>query len=161
LSADLREDCERTVADLTTLSGLLYDYLQVYSERIIELEDLSVSHENASIPVTVMRSGTRGRPFLFIAKDQIESLMEFGYTYTKIAGMFGVSERTLLRRRIELGLPIGRNYTDISDNDLDDSIRRFTHVSVLYMYIMVPYILQLLMSRVHNKKRGESVALRM
>ena len=73
-----------------------------------------------------MQSGTRGRPFLFVTKDQIETLMEFGYTYTKIAGMFGVSERTLLRRRIELGLPIGRNYTAISDNDLDDSIRRFT-----------------------------------
>lgn len=129
LSADLREDYERTVADLTTLSGILYDYIQVYSERILELQDLSVSHENASIPVTVMRSGTRGRPFLFITKDQIETLMEFGYTYTQIAGMFGVSERTLLRRRIELGLPIGRNYTAISDNDLDDSIRRFTHVS--------------------------------
>ena len=124
-------DCERTVADLTSLSALLYEYIQVYSERIMELEDLSVSHENACIPVTVMRSGTRGRPFLFITKDQIEVLMEFGYTYTKIAGMFGVSERTLLRRWIELGLPIGRNYTDISDNDLDDSIRRFTHVSVL------------------------------
>ena len=58
--------------------------------------------------------------------------MEFGYTYTQIAGMFGVSECTLLRRRIELGLPIGRNYTAISDNDLDDSIRRITHVSVLH-----------------------------
>ena len=65
----------------------------------------------------------------FITKDEIEALMEYGYTYTKIARMFGVSEHTLLRRRIELGLPTGRHFTDISDDDLDDSIRRITHVT--------------------------------
>ena len=52
LSADLRLDCERTVADLTSLSAVLYEYIQVYSERILETEDLSVSHKNACIPVT-------------------------------------------------------------------------------------------------------------
>ena len=97
----------------------------------MELEDLSVCHENASIPVTVMISDGRGRPFYFISKDQIEALMEFGYTYTKIVTMFGVSERTLLRRRIEFGLPIGRPLSHISDNELDDVIRRITHVSLI------------------------------
>lgn len=88
MSPDLRLDCERTIEDLTSLVAVLYEYLQIYTDRSMELEDSLVSHENASIPVTVMRSGASGRPFLFISKDQIETLLEFGYTYTKIASMF-------------------------------------------------------------------------
>ena len=130
LSPDLRLDCERTIEDLTSLTAILYEYHQVYTDRSMELEDSLVSHENASIPVTILRSGARGRPFMFITKDQIETLLDFGYTYTRIASMFGISERTLLRRRIEWGLPSGRRLSEIGDDDLDDCIRRIVHVSL-------------------------------
>lgn len=134
LSHDLRADCQRTIEDLTLLTAVLYEYFQVYTERGMELEDSLVSHENASIPVTILRSGARGRPFMFISKDQIEALLDFGYTYTRIATMFGISERTLLRRRIEWGLPSGRYLSEISDDDLDDSIRRIIHVSLAKVF---------------------------
>ena len=45
-----------------------------------------------------------------------------------MARMFGVSVRTFLRRRNELGLQIGRNYSNISDSDLDDLIRSLVQV---------------------------------
>jgi hypothetical protein len=37
--------------------------------------------------------------------------------------MIGVSERTLLRRRVEYSLPVGVTFTDITDGDLDVAIR--------------------------------------
>lgn len=47
---------------------------------------------------------------------QLETLIELGYSYSTIARVFGVSERMILRRRLEYDLPIG-----ITDNDLDVS----------------------------------------
>ena len=46
-----------------------------------------------------------------------------GFNYRTIATMFGVSEKTPLRRRSEYGLPVGHSFTDISDTDLDAAVR--------------------------------------
>ena len=57
-----------------------------------------------------------------LSKVQIETLIELGYNYGTIARMFGVSERTLLRRRVQYDLPIGLTFTSITDNDLDVTV---------------------------------------
>ena len=44
--------------------------------------------------------------------------------------MLGVSERTLLRRRVDSQLPIGRPYSEISDNNLDAAVREIIEVSL-------------------------------
>ena len=57
---------------------------------------------------------------MFVSKEQLESLFELGFTYAKVAKMLCMSERTLQRRRSELGLPIGQSllYSQLSDEEL-------------------------------------------
>lgn len=64
---------------------------------------------------------TGGRPAYHIEKDLIEQLRETGMTWTAIARFIGVSEKTLYRKRSELGVQEG--FSDISDNDLDKEIK--------------------------------------
>ena len=45
--------------------------------------------------------GERGRPAFMISQDQMEGLLELGF---RIADIIGVSERTIRRRQIMLGL---------------------------------------------------------
>ena len=50
--------------------------------------------------------------------------MELGFSYSKIPRMLCISERTLQRRRPELGLRVGRNmlYSTLSDEQLDEVV---------------------------------------
>ena len=76
----------------------------------------------------VSRNGFRGRPAYIISKVQLETLIELGFDYNTIARMLGVSERTILRRRVEFGLPVGCTFTDITDDDLDNAVRGILQV---------------------------------
>jgi hypothetical protein len=97
------------------------------SDNVLQIEDLSNGPDRI-LQSLVLRNGLRGRPPFVISKVQLETLIELGYTYSTIARMYGVSERTLLRRRVEYGLPIGLSFTDISDDDLDITVRGILHV---------------------------------
>lgn len=61
-----------------------------------------------------------GRPRVVITRQQIEALREIHFSWSSIAILLGVSERTLERRREEFEMPKGRAcYADISDEELD------------------------------------------
>ena len=93
----------------------------MYSENAAKMED-SFNCDRC-IQLLVTRSGFRGRPAYIISKAQLETLIELGFNYSAIARMLGVSERTILRRRVEFGLPVGVTFTDITDGDLDCAVR--------------------------------------
>ena len=80
-----------------------------------------------------------GRPKIFISRSQIESLFELGFTYARIAKMLSISERTLQRRRTELGLPVGRSmlYSPLSDQELDHVIASVLQVRLLLCYAII------------------------
>jgi len=63
--------------------------------------------------------GSPGRLRVIISKDQLSGL----------AKMFGVSARTLHRRRFEFVMHIGRNCKSISEIYLDDVIRALCRYS--------------------------------
>ena len=66
------------------------------------------------------RSNGRGRPSYLIHQEELEALIELGFSFNQIASMLGVSERTIRRRREIFGLPIGaEHYSQISDQHLD------------------------------------------
>ena len=76
-------------------------------------------------------SRIRGRPRFLIPKAQLEGLRSLHFTWNKIAQMLGVSERTIRRRREELGMNVGQTdaYSDIPDDDLDILVSRILHFS--------------------------------
>ena len=68
-------------------------------------------------------SGSRGRPKYIISRQQIAYLRELHFPWTKIASVLGVSTKTLLRRRQELGMTDEPNWSVISDQDLRGIVR--------------------------------------
>ena len=68
--------------------------------------------------VTSSLPSTGGRPSYDITKAQIEQLRDTGMNWKSIANFFGVSERTLHRRRVVYG--IEASFTNIK---LDDQVR--------------------------------------
>ena len=122
----LAEDNNQTVKDLYTLINIVQLKVAPYIE-IVNSNQTTDAHScvNGSLAsmVASVRSG-RGRPKIFVSKDQLESLFELGFTYVKVAKMLCISERTLQRRRSELGLPVGRSllYSQLSDQELDDVV---------------------------------------
>ena len=65
---------------------------------------------------------TGERPAFNITKEQIEQLKDTGMNWKSIARFLGISYRILLRRREEYG--IEQSFSDISDDSLDEEVRR-------------------------------------
>ena len=96
-STPLREECAAVVQDISHLIAILHEFAHFYSEHAMEAEDLS-SGPDLLLQCPVTQTGAPGRPAIIISQAQIETLVEIGFNYTTIVRMFGVSERTLLRR---------------------------------------------------------------
>ena len=126
-SLSFRAECNTVLQDLHQLSSILHGYVHLYSENAVQIED-SFNCSDRSIQLLVSRNGFRGRPAYIISKVQLETLIELGFDYNTIARMLGVSERTILRRRVEFGLPVGCTFTDITDDDLDNAVRGILQV---------------------------------
>lgn len=120
-------ECASVLLDLTQLSSLLHGFVRLYSEKAFEIEDTS-NGPDSILQCSVRRIGLRGRPAYIVSRVQLETLIELGYNYSTISRMFGISERTLLRRRLEYDLPVGHTFTDITDNDLDITISSILRV---------------------------------
>ena len=111
-------------------STLFCTVVQCYSDKAIDIEDTS-SRPDSIIQCPVHQNGSHGWPAYVISKVQLQTLIELGYSYSMIARMFGVSERTILRRRLEYDLPIGITFTSITDNDLDVTVSSMLRVCTI------------------------------
>ena len=141
------EEYERTLSVLTTrieesfaqeitLIGYLHQLLGILNELRRHFEaiaeesegDIDSFEESATQPiVTITRNGEVGRPRLALAREQLETLHgEAGFRWADVARILNISERTVRRRRLEFGLPVGRDveFSDISDEELDSHVRQ-------------------------------------
>ena len=117
-SASMQSECRTVVHEL---SAIPHHFAQLYGDKAMEIEDMTSSPDTL-IRCPVTRSGTPGRPSIIISQAQIETL-----ELATIASMFGISPRTLMSRS-DYALPSGCSFTEISDSDLDSSIRSITQV---------------------------------
>ena len=67
----------------------------------------------------------RGRPSKDIMKDQLSFLIEQGFKISDISLLFDCSRRTIERRIKDYGLVL-RNYSSLSDSELDDLVVEIT-----------------------------------
>ena len=85
-----------------------------------------------------------GRPRVHVTREQLQSLHEdAGFTWSEISRTLGISERTLSRRRHELGMRVeGEEFSSLSDSELDDIIRKtyFRNDFSSLMYDLIRYI---------------------
>ena len=98
------------------------------------LDEGDLARETPLSTVSLIPHGTPGRPSFFISRSQLEAFMELGFSNSTIARMLCISERTLQRRRAELGLPVGRSmlYSSISDEELDEIVSDIMQVYHFY-----------------------------
>ncbi len=155
LSGDTAEFFSRRLEEYQRTLGVMYSRLREYrpssteqlgedmgqlinviGRRIERLEPLynddhseqSDAHENnEELPLGPFNSNSCvGRPRVEITQEQIEVLRNnLGFKWTDIARMFGVSSRTLNRRRQEIGMAVGHehNFSPLTDNELDILVR--------------------------------------
>ena len=64
-----------------------------------------------------------GRPAFDISAEQLEHLLELGFSATTTASLLGVSRSTVCRRMRDFGLSCSLKYCCISDESLDDIVR--------------------------------------
>ena len=89
-------------------------------ERINKFEE----NELHFVCPTNAENGGKGRPKLVIPQEQLEGLRSLGFSWTGIAKMLGVSERTIRRRREAFGIPTtGQAFSQIDDNEIDRKIQ--------------------------------------
>jgi hypothetical protein len=98
-------------------SGLEEFYLEMRCV-VAALSDLLDSESRQIYAINAHRG--RGRPKVYINKDQLQFLLESNFKLKDIASMFLVSQRTI-KRRIQLyGLEDIFAYSNISDSELDN-----------------------------------------
>ena len=101
------------------LFGSLSDSLTTLSRNISEI--LNAQNQEKEERHVGFHPSTGRRPAYDITKGAIEQLRETGMNWRSIAVCLGVSEQTLYRRRIQYG--IDNNFTDITEEELDDQIK--------------------------------------
>ncbi len=74
-------------------------------------------------PVTVRHSGRPGRPAYEITCETLELLRDLGFSWAKVAKMFGVSQRTISRRVAEFQIWQRTEESQISDDTLLEKVR--------------------------------------
>ena len=92
-------------------------YRSIHSEREAINDNQSLGRSEQVGP---------GRPRFAMTREQLEALnnCSSGFRWSEISRAFGVSERTLRRRRHELGMTVeGRQFSDLSDTQLDTIVR--------------------------------------
>ena len=107
------------IEDIEVLLQVLSNHCNHIVEWTLRQESEHPRLAAGSCPVTSPCHMRQGRTPYDIRKEDLESLLELGFNFVQIAEILGVSERTIRRRRMLFGLPVGSNFSPISDDDLD------------------------------------------
>ena len=111
------------------------------NELVFVMNELSRDSERSTFTASsslndrlsaVSRNGLVGRPRLQILQEQLQTLyIDAGFRWADIGRILGISERTLRRRRHEFGLPVGvgEDFSDVSNDDLDECVREILEVT--------------------------------
>ena len=149
ISGDTAEFCSRQLEEYQrtllviyrrdNLGQLIEDIAQLVGRRIERLEaffnDENVMQSEGNQQFNVLgevRMGYVGRPRVEITQEQIEVLRNrVDFQWADIARMFGISTRTLNRRRQEFGMPLGQehNFSNLTDTKLDSIVREILSIT--------------------------------
>ena len=76
-----------------------------------------------SYRVEQLSNGQRGRPRFNVPREQLEFLIERGFSIPDIAHILGISVRTIERRLLQFGLSATQAFTSIDNQSLDHTIQ--------------------------------------
>ena len=122
------------ISDLNELVFIMNELSRDF-DRIVEDSERSTFSAPASLDdrlSAVARNGLVGRPRLQMLQEQLQTLHDdASFRWADIGRILGISERTLRRRRHEFGLPVGvgEDFSDVSNDDLDEHVREILEVT--------------------------------
>jgi hypothetical protein len=105
-----------------TLNNCNSRVLELINGSLTLLEDLNKENfetDSGYVAPSVYVDNQRGRPKLEIKQQQLEYLLQLGFSCRRITEVMGVSLSTVRRRMNEFGLTISSLYSCISDQELD------------------------------------------
>ena len=116
--SDINEGDKRNLDSLTEAFG---DVLGLLHRRIITPSAVALN----SLTTEREKKENYGRPCIKIPQEMLEELRGIGFTWTRIAQMFGVSRWTIHRRVAEYGLQNMKGFNQLSDEELDEIIQDY------------------------------------
>ena len=117
------------LSDIQELINTVHYYRKHHQEWLLD-ENMAANDLLSSSPVCVFRVPQAGH--LINLPNHKEALMELGFSYAAMAHMLSVSPRMLRRHPKEYGLSVGRHYSGISDNDLNEVVSIILQVDKQY-----------------------------
>ena len=99
------------------MAGIFSELLTII--KLCHLELLERPTVISGLNCEVRQMGQPGRPSFNISAEMLEDLRGYGFSWTKIARMLGVSRWTIHRRVRDMGLTNLVEFTLISDDELD------------------------------------------
>ena len=96
---------------------------QIYIQLQEKLGVLLRGHDIAAAPYKALTESSGGRPRFIVTRGQLERLLSLNCTKTRFSDLLGISRTTLWRRLRELELD--RPYNDISDEELNDLVKKY------------------------------------
>ena len=108
------------IPNVETISQLLRQAVVFIEEELASR--YSTESELTALPLVEFSEG-KGRPRLVIRRQHLEELFDLGCTVAYVANLLGVSKRTIERRMSEFGITVGRTYTPLSDEELDQKVK--------------------------------------
>ena len=119
----LRAAAEVVDVDHDQWAGVFSELLACLNER---QRDLLVKPTTTTrMQCSVMQTGQPGRPPLNIPAEMIEDLRGYVFSWQKISEILGVSRWTLHRRVREIIMPNLREFSLISNDELDTLVKEY------------------------------------
>ena len=116
----MAEDDHPDQQDWIIMAGIFAELLALLKQRQLELlERLNIL---TRLDCGVGQTGAPGRPSFNISTEMPEDLRGYGFSWTKIAQILGVSRWTIHRRVRDMGLGYLGQFTLISDSELENLV---------------------------------------
>ena len=91
--------------------------------RLLQDAQYSIEENRVGYEPQFLVNGLRGRPRLDISNDQLQYLLELGFSCPQIANVLGVSLSTVRRRMTDYNLSVSAQYSQITDQELDAIVK--------------------------------------
>lgn len=126
---DCSEDLYQILANLAAQNPEMYSDLLHQSRLLVDvLQDPILNVENYVPPPQTLSRSTPGRPKFEISKEQLQYLIEHGFTGVQIGNMLGISLSTLRRRMRELQLHTSQPFSPLTEEELDRVVNEIKHL---------------------------------
>ena len=122
---------QNTVSNLNYLRNHV-SFLHSYFEQqyVVDWDNYDSRDSRACFERDHFQNETPGRPRLAVSCEQLEALSDCRFRWSDIGRMLCASSSTLRRRRHKLGMPVeGREFSQLTDTQLDDLIRQVLQVT--------------------------------